>query len=92
MVFVRRGGVKKHKKSFFKFTPLIWAIEGQNNKSYRGDLDLQKKKTISYILPVFSFESLLLETFAIPGYFLVYGKIGHTGVVCIFLVYYRKKP
>ena len=23
-------------KSFFKVTPLIWAIEGQNNKSYRG--------------------------------------------------------
>jgi len=46
--FLLGGGVvKKHKKSFFKFTPLIWAIEGQNNKSYRGDLDLQKKKTIS---------------------------------------------
>ena len=36
MVFVRE--VKKHKitSHFFKVTHLIWAIEGQNNESYRG--------------------------------------------------------
>ena len=48
MVFVigaRSGGLKiaQDNKSFFKVTPLIWAIVGQNNMSYRVSLDLQKR-------------------------------------------------
>ena len=41
------GGVKKTQdnESFSKVTPLIWAIEGQNNESYRGGLDLKKKSS-----------------------------------------------
>ena len=46
-----RGGQKaQDNESFFKVTPLIWAIEDQNNESYRGGLDLQKKKKNSHFL------------------------------------------
>ena len=50
MVFVRGGQTAQDNKSFFKVTPLIWAIEDQNNESYRGGLDLQKKKKNSHFL------------------------------------------
>ena len=30
-------------ESFLKVTPLIWAIEGQNNESYRRGLTIKKK-------------------------------------------------
>ena len=35
MVFVRGEG-QKDNESFFKVTPLIWAIEDQYKKSYKG--------------------------------------------------------
>ena len=36
MVFVRGGQKAQDTESFLKVTPLIWAIEGQNNELYRG--------------------------------------------------------
>ena len=36
MVFVRGGQKAQDNEAFFKVTPLIEAIEDQNNKSYRG--------------------------------------------------------
>ena len=44
MVFVSVGQKAQDKKSFFKVTPLIWAIEDQNNKSYRGGVGPSKKE------------------------------------------------
>ena len=38
VVFVRWGSKAQDNKSFLKVTPLIWAIEGQNNESYRGKM------------------------------------------------------
>ena len=43
MVFVRGGQKAQDNESFFKVTPLIWAIEGQNNKSIKGGLTFKKK-------------------------------------------------
>ena len=40
-----RGGQKaKDNESFFKVTPLIWAIEDQNNESYRVGLSKKEEK------------------------------------------------
>ena len=36
MVIVRGGQKAQDNNSFLKATPLVWAIEGQNNESYRG--------------------------------------------------------
>ena len=41
--FLLGGGQKEQDNEwFFKVTPLIWAIDDQNNESYRRELDLQK--------------------------------------------------
>ena len=44
MVFMRGGQKAQYNRSFFKVTPLIWAIEDQNNKSYRGGWTLKKEE------------------------------------------------
>jgi len=41
------GGVQitQDNESFFKVTPFVWSIEGQNNNSYRaGGFDLKKRE------------------------------------------------
>ena len=62
MVFVRGGKKVKGNESFFKVTPLILAIEGQNDESYKGVWTFKKipnlgrgsgeVEMVSYILPV----------------------------------------
>ena len=40
-----RGGQKaQDNEPFLKFTPLIWAIEGQNNESYRVGWTFKKEE------------------------------------------------
>ena len=47
MVFVMGGCQKaQDNKSFFNVTPLIWAIEDQNNESYRGGWTFKKRRKI----------------------------------------------
>ena len=41
---MREGQKAQDKESFFKVTPLIWAIEGQNNESYRGGWTFKNRR------------------------------------------------
>ena len=57
MVFVRGGQKEQDNESFFKVTPLIWAIEDQNNESYRGRGGSGEIGMVSQLLPVLNYDS-----------------------------------